>query len=305
MVHLDPSHLWTTYMRDGKFERAWRISDGIMRTPSARRTDEVPRHLQMVWSGAPLKNKRVLVRCYHGLGDTIQFIRYAPVVRSVAAELIVLAQPKLVPLLSTMSEIDTLLPLNDYVSEVDYDVDIEVMELPYAFRTTLSTVPARIPYLHVRQAALVRGNALCVGIVWTAGDWDERRSVPSSMLESLADIPNIDWHSLQHEAELTSPDYVTTFSGGGDILQTAEVIRALDLLITVDSMPAHLAGALGVEVWNLLQYDADWRWMGGRDDTPWYPTMKLFRQDIPGDWTSVLARVSAELKQKLKSTVGL
>src|ERR671932_14884 len=140
---------WMACMRRGAFEAAWAISDAVLRARAGVPCWHWPRHLQYIWDGTPLAGKRVLGRCYHGLGDTIQFIRYAPLIKAIAAEVIVWAQPPLLPLLEMVQGIDQLLPLHDGVPEVEYDVDVEVMELPHIFRTTPETIPLTISYLHV------------------------------------------------------------------------------------------------------------------------------------------------------------
>jgi hypothetical protein len=288
---------WFREMRRGDWEAAWRASDAILRAHAGVDCWHRPRHEQWVWDGTPLDGKRVLVRCYHGLGDTLQFIRYLPKVRAIAAETIVWAQPALIPLLRTADGIDRLEPLHDGAYEGEHDVDVEVMELAHVFRSTPGTLPATVPYLHAAPAPLPRDGRLAVGLVWRAGDWDERRSLPFSLLQPLAELPGIDLHVLQRGPALDEcPPAWGTRSGCDDVLQAARVMRALDLVITVDSMPAHLAGALGVPVWTLLIHDADWRWMEGRGDTPWYPTMRLFRQPAPGEWAPVVRRVADELR---------
>jgi hypothetical protein len=301
----DASDLWMRHMRRGEFEPAWEISDAMLRSRAGQPCWHLPRHLQYVWDGRPLEKKRVLVRCYHGLGDTIQFIRYAPLLQAVAAEVMVWTQDALIPLLRSMRGIDRLLPLHDGSPGVEYDVDLEVMELPHVFRTTLENVPAEIPYLHVDPAVLESDARLAVGIVWKAGDWEERRSIPFPLLAPLADVPGITLHVLQRGPGLAERcAEFGIISGSDEALETARIIRALDLLISVDTLPAHLAGALGVPVWNLLHADPDWRWMAGRDDSPWYPTMRLFRQERRGEWEAVIRRVVAELK-KLVERAGV
>jgi len=288
---------WFRAMRRGDFAVAWRASDAILRLHAGVACGHRPRHEQWVWDGTPLAGKRVLVRCYHGLGDTLQFIRYLPLVKRIAAETIVWAQPALIPLLRTAEGIDRLEPLHDGAYEGDYDVDVEVMELAHVFRSTADTLPDAVPYLHAAPAPLARDGRPAVGLVWRAGDWDERRSIPFPLLAPLAEIPNVDLHVLQRGPALDEcPPGFGTRSGRDGVMEAARVIRALDLVITVDSMPAHLAGALGVPVWTLLIHEPDWRWMTGRDDSPWYPTMRLFRQPAPGDWEMVIRRVAAELK---------
>jgi len=235
----------------------------------------------------------VLIRCYHGLGDTIQFIRYAPLVRRTAAEVIVWAQPRLMPLLEGAPGVDRALPLHDGAPEAEYDVDIEVMELPYAFRTTVETIPNRVPYL-TAPTTLLSGRRPRVGIAWRAGDWNHDRSIPFSDLLPLLDRHALSWYPLQfgrpaqeHHSRLNSIDTQT-------ICRLASVIVSLDLVISIDSMPAHLSGALGVPVWTLLPSAADWRWMADREDSPWYPTMRLFRA-TDGGWSSTIERISDAL----------
>src|SRR3712207_6559067 len=142
------------HMRRGEFEAAWALSDAVLRARAGVPCWHLPRHLQYIWDGTPLAGKRVLVRCYHGLGDTIQFIRYVPLVSAIAAEVIVWAQPALIPILRTVRGIGRLLPLHTGAPAVEYDLDVEVMELPHVFRTTLATLPAEVPYLHVEPVPL-------------------------------------------------------------------------------------------------------------------------------------------------------
>ena len=207
-------------------------------------------------------------------------------------------------LVATAAGVDRVLPLHDGTPEVDYDVDVEVMELPFVLRADPGTLPAAVPYLHVAGGTRPSGpsldGGLNVGVVWRAGDWDDRRSVPVGLLaERLGGVPGVTWHALQHgPAAAERPASFGTSPPTGDPTATARHMLGLDLIVTVDSFPAHLAGALGVPVWTLLHADADWRWMAGQDDSPWYPTMRLFRQDAgrPGDWGPVLDRVAAALR---------
>jgi len=289
---------WMRHMREGDWEAAWRVSDAVLRSHAGEPCWHLPRHEQWIWDGTPLDGKRVLIRCYHGLGDTLQFIRFAPRVKEIAAEVTVWAQPSLIPLLRTARGIDRLLPLHDGDVGIDYDVDVEVMELSHVFRSTPETLPADVPYLHADPAPLETSGRLAVGIIWKAGDWDERRNVPYPLLAPLADIPGVELHLLQRGSGLAERrEGFGILSGSDDPTEAARVMRALDLVVSIDSMPAHLAGALGVPVWTLLHADPDWRWMRDRDDTPWYPTMRLFRQERPGDWETVIARVADELRR--------
>lgn len=290
-------------MQRGAFEEAWKINDADLAARAGKPCWQWPRHLQYIWDGTPLNGKRVLVRCYHGLGDTIQFIRYAPLIKSVAHEVIVWAQPPLIPLLQTVAGIDRLLPLHDGTPEVAYDVDVEIMELPHLFRTTVATIPLSVPYIQVAPDYLsTKKKGLAVGLVWKAGDWDERRSIPFSFLQPLARIPGIRLYMLQAGAALAGwQEGCGIHPGEFSLFEYGRVIKGLDLLITVDSMPAHMAGALGIPVWNLLHAGADWRWMQHREDSPWYATMRLFRQERPGDWKGVISRVCNELEKLTKA----
>ncbi|PSR54231.1 ADP-heptose--LPS heptosyltransferase [Adhaeribacter arboris] len=291
--------LWMYHMRHGAFEEAWKKSDKDLKARVGQPCWHWPRHFQYIWDGTPLAGKRVLVRCYHGLGDTIQFIRYVPLLKEMAKEVMVWAQAPLIPLLETVPGINQLLPLHDGTPEVAYEVDVEIMELPHVFRTTLATIPAQSPYLHVDSIHLSPNNGLTkVGLVWKAGDWDERRSIPFSYLAPLAELSGIQLYILQADAPANGWDGKSgIYPGNFNLSDYARLVKGLDLMITVDSMPAHLAGALGIPVWTLLHLEADWRWMVNRNDSPWYPTMRLFRQTEASDWTGVIQRVANELKK--------
>ena len=294
------------HMRNGEFEKVWKLSDRALEERAGKPCWHLPRHLQYIWDGTPLAGKRVLVRCYHGLGDTIQFIRYIPALKEIAEQVIVWAQAPLLPLLETVPGIDRLLQLHDGRPDAEYDVDVEIMELPHLFRTTLETLPAKVPYLHA-EPVLLSGNSenFKAGLVWRAGDWDSRRSIPFENLLPLFDLEKTDIYILQAGAE--SAGWKPGFGihpGEFDMYDYAGVIKGLDLMISVDSMPVHLAGALGVPVWNLLHSDADWRWMNHPDESPWYPTMRLFRQEKAGEWKAVIDKVVTELKKNSSTISG-
>ena len=283
---------WLTSATNGDLEDAWCASDRIR--ARSQRDFALPRHVQQIWDGTELNQRRVLIRCYHGFGDTIQFIRYAPLVRARAREVIVWAPARLLPLLQSASGIDRLLPLHDGTPDVDYDVDVEVMELPYVFRTTLASVPRDVPYLSATPRTLTSSRPR-VGIVWRSGPWNTSRSIPFARCAPLLDRGDLSWYSLQQSLFPDERHGNLRQVDCGTIEATAEYIAALDLVITIDSMAAHLAGALGIPVWTLLVHDADWRWMAGRSDCPWYPTMRLFRQTCQGNWDSVIDEVSRRL----------
>ena len=228
----------------------------------------VPRHLQRIWDGRPIDGRRVLVRCYHGLGDTIQFARFLPLLARRAASVVVWAQPALIPLLSTLAAPLELLPLHDGVPEARYDVDVEIMELAWLLRTTLATLPRDVPYLHVEPdgalAFLDRAQveALNVAVVWRAGAWNPSRSIATEDASSLADVPGVACFATEPRSAAA---HVADWRGGwqpcDSVDALARFVAGVDLLVCVDTMCAHLAGALGVPVWTLLARDADWRWI--------------------------------------------
>ena len=299
-VVVDKFNEWIDAMRRGDFATAWKISDALLLTRRDEDQWRLQRWQQSIWNGSDVAGKRVLVRCYHGLGDTIQFIRYASLLKKVAAEVIVWVQPSLIPLLRGVSGIDRLLPLHDGVPDVEYDVDVELGELPFVFRTTMESIPAEVPYVFVEPARLASNGRLRVGLIWESGDWDMRRSVPFSQVRRLSEVARVEWHILQREPLRAGWDgRLGVISGGDNPLDDARVMRALDLVISVDTMTAHLAGALGQKTWTLLPFNSDWRWMLDRDDSPWYPTMRLFRQPAPGRWDVVIDQVVRELKRNL------
>ncbi|HEY0938689.1 MAG TPA: hypothetical protein VGE08_01210 [Steroidobacter sp.] len=286
---------WVQAMRCGDFPTAWRISDGVLkqRLRKGELCDSWPRHLQFIWRGEPLAGRRLFVRCYHGLGDTLQFVRLLATPRLRAAEITLWAQPQLLTLLRTVRGIDHLLPLHEGEPDVDYDVDVELMELPHALRIDSSDLPGPLPYIYVSAPPCSSLRTRRIGICWRSGDWRTQRSIPVETLRPLASLPDIRWFNLQFPSEPC--ELPAAPIACRDLAEMAVRLRLLNLVITVDTMTAHLAGALGLPVWLLLDHDPDWRWMSGRDDSPWYPTMRLFRQRRPGDWAGVIEEVRSEL----------
>jgi hypothetical protein len=287
-------------MRRGDFTAAWTISDEVLRRriQSNQHCEDWPRHLQYVWRGDDLRNKQVLVRCYHGLGDTLQFIRFAALLGGLARRTILWVQPELIELAKSTPGVDQAMPLHDGVPNVQYDVDIEIMELPHALRVTSEMLHEPVPYLFAGSGQ-DNPDIRRIGLVWRSGRWDPRRSIATELLAQLRKSVPFDLFSLQLDA---SPAELAALGAADwrsfDICQLAARLVRLDLLITVDTMMAHLAGALGRPVWTLLPDDCDWRWMEGRKDTPWYPSMRLFRQQRKGDWRDVLDDVAAQLKSR-------
>jgi hypothetical protein len=304
------SHPWIQAMKSGNFAQAWEVSDAYLRARLAAGMPPHtgPRHLQHIWDGRSLVDKRVLVRCYHGLGDTIQFIRFAAPLRKIAREVVVWAQPPLLSLLATAPGVDHVLPLHDGIPDVEFDCDLEIMELAHSLRVDDRSIRCAVPYFSVdRQLERLSKHRreLAVGVVWRSGGWDERRSIPVDRLSALSHVSGVRLFSLQcgpaapEAARIPAEDVASS-----DVGQAALTLSRLDLLISVDTFAAHLAGALGVRVWLLLHSDCDWRWMQHRTDTPWYPTMRLFRQPSAGNWATVIDEVMARLDQFPPPEVG-
>lgn len=185
-------------MRRGDFAAAWAVSDAILAARAGEPRWHRPRHEQQLWDGTPLAGRRVLVHCYHGMGDTLQFARFLPRVAALGAELTVWAQPALLPLLATLRGAGRIIPLHDGAPGVARDVDVEIMELSHALRVEPRELAACVPYLRVPPSPLPRDEGLAVGLVWRAGAWDGRRSVPFPLLEPLAEVSGVELHLLQH-----------------------------------------------------------------------------------------------------------
>ena len=280
-------------MRNGEFEAAWKISDRIL---NAMQTD-LPLHFKPVWNGESIDGKWVLVRCNRGLGDSIQCARWLPLVKARSRSLNIVCVPPLGEVFSASADVDRVFT-SEEACDADADVEVEIMELPYLFRTTLDSLPRQVPYVFPKLNRRVRPShtRMRVGLVWQAGDWDRRRSIPFDSLGPIFEVAGIDFIILQLE-----PRAAGWTPGRGapvpceTLYKTAQVMRTLDLMISVDTMTAHLAGALGVPTWTLLHSDPDWRWLKTGDESPWYPTMRLFRQEIAGDWHPVMAAVALQL----------
>jgi Flp pilus assembly protein TadD len=247
---------------------------------------------QPLWDGSPLAGKRILLWAEQGLGDTIQFVRFAELVKEAGGTVVLECQPPLARLLRTCPWIDEPIPYGEPLP--DFDVHAPLQSLPRILRTTLGTIPAHVPYLSA-DADLVRSwkerlatcRGLRTGLVWAGNPhnrYDPQRSIPKERLETLMRTPGVDWFSLQKE-DLP-----------GDFSDAAALIANLDLVISVDTAAAHLAGALAKPVWTLLPFAPDFRWLMELEHSPWYPSMRLFRQPAAGDWDSVLTRVRQALE---------
>lgn len=298
---------WICHMLLGDFHTAWLESDAIQ-----KRGQPDPHRF---WDGRPFEGRHVLIRCLHGLGDTIQFIRYARLIRRHAAALTIEAQPALKLLIQQSDLADGVITWGE--PEPAWDQQMEVIELPRVFRTTLETIPSEIPYVTAPSltgvAPLDPARSLRVGVVWASSGYNTARSIPFRCVETLFATERVSFSSLQADDERAqlapwlsqTPSRVSDcYDPSGCVLATASRIKHLDLVITVDTMVAHLAGAMAKPVWTLLPFQCDWRWMIVREDSPWYPTMRLFRQPDPGNWSAVINRVARELEMLVAAKLG-
>ena len=253
-------------------------------------------YLQPQWDGQEYADKTVLIHAEQGLGDTIQFIRYAPLCRARGGRVVFECPKPLVELLRGVDGVDQMVSRGEPVSPFDFHTPL--LNLPRIFGTTLADIPAPPPLDPVE-------GRLRVGIVWQGNPrhkTDRNRSCPLNHFEALARRDDLTFYSLQVgpvaadledlAVDASIHDMGTQLNNFAD---TAAVVAQLDLVITVDTAMAHLVGALARPVWTLLPFAPDWRWLLGRDDSPWYPTMRLFRQARPGDWHDVFDRVDRAL----------
>lgn len=294
---------WQGHMLLGRFGCAWGESDRVTRSLNTA-NDGARNWGDPLWDGKPLTERRVRIRCEHGLGDAIQFLRYAPEVHKICPVVLVEAAPELHAIISGIGGIDRIYAY-DAAPARDFETTIECMELPHIFRSSVSSIPTRVPYISVAADRMTKARDLLrdlqsvkrVAIAWASSEWNPERNAPYELVEKLLDTPGISLISVQHGDECArlrvsgEARVLDTAADCPDIADTAAVLAQCDLLITVDTMVAHLAGALGRPVWLLLTWNSDWRWMLRGCESPWYPTMRIFRQPRPGEWSVVIENV--------------
>src|SRR5579884_2607379 len=312
-LHWNRSLFW---LQKGDFERGSPEYEWRWKKPTAPVYGRRPRTFaQPRWDGGSLEGKRVLLYMEQGLGDMLQFIRYARLLQERGGRVLVECPTFLVPLLATCPGVDQTVAEGSALP--DFDVQAPLLSLPGLCGTTLETVPAEVPYLfppqervmHWRErlAEYVSNAEYKVGIVWQGNPhhrWDHHRSVPLERFAPLARVPGVRLFSVQHghgTEQLQHTRLPIVPLEVGDFQQTACILKNLDLVVTVDTATAHLAGALGVPTWILLSAISDWRWLFDRSDSPWYPTVRLFRQTHVDDWTPVFRRVARALGARARN----
>jgi hypothetical protein len=282
-----------------QYEARWQIPSLII----PKRDFPQPR-----WEGQPFPGQTLLLHFEQGLGDTLMFVRYAKQVKALGGRVLLAAQVPLADLVATCPGVDEVIPHGAPIPP--FDLQVPLLSLPSVFKTDLDSIPAEIPYLDIPEQVPNREwiartlseseGQTRIGLVWAGNrshKGDAQRSIPPSALEILGALPGIAWHSFQIDTpELPPlPGIVSLDPMLRNLSSTAYALSGMDLVITVDTALAHLSGALGVPTLLLLPFYPDWRWMFGRDDSPWYPTMRLYRQSTPGDWQGVFHRIVADL----------
>ncbi|WP_277185914.1 tetratricopeptide repeat protein [Caballeronia sp. BR00000012568055] len=332
VLEIDPSRVPTqlnlsmSMLRDGRFEEAWPLYESRY-AESSFWGDEAalrvkPQLPAQEWQGESLKDRSLLVWPEQGYGDSLQFARYFPLLKAKGLKQLTVVCPRaLVSLFERIEGVDTCLPLEDARDLPKHDFWCFTMSVPLQMGTTLANVPASVPYLTASAERIAHWEArvpeapLNVGLVWagdprpqlnSAHETDQRRSLHARAFLPLLNTPGVRFVSLQKGAS-TQPqiDELPPAVRPLDLMHevesfadTAAIITQLDLIITVDTSVAHLAAAMGKPVWMLSRYDGCWRWLNDRDDSPWYPTMRLFRQVRPGDWDEVIGRVQKALTER-------
>jgi tetratricopeptide (TPR) repeat protein len=305
-------------LMNGQFKEGWAAYES--RFGMSTYKTNVNNVRERLWDGSPLKGRRLLVHVEQGFGDTLQFVRYLPLLRrrEPGETIFLVCEPELLPVLNQVEGYDEIFALRSD-NKVEYDVQIPLLSLPNRFGTSLETIPNETPYLAAPKEAKAklkrgRGTKLAVGIVWagrpTHSD-DRFRSCPIRWFSTLFDIPGVEFFSLQWgprageiEPYLDNKNVTSLSDSLTDFGETAAFIEQLDLVIAIDTAVAHLAGALGKPVWTLLAYGGEWRWLFRREDSPWYPAMRLCRQAILGDWRPVFQRMKTALVRMAEETTA-
>jgi len=295
-------------LAEGNFAEGWQNCEARWETHQFK--EARPQFSQPQWKGEDLRGARILVYSEQGLGDTLQFARYLPLLAARGATIILQVQPGLRRLLENSGGAAQLLVAGEETPAFDWHCPL--LSLPLAFGTEVSSIPAPIPYLRAPEEAValwsqrLDPDRLRVGLVWSGNPTHARNRDRSMTVEAMARLSRMEkaaFYSLQMGASAATPDapsgtsIVNLSDQTHDFADTAAIVANLDLVITVDTSVAHLAGGMGKPVWILLHRVADWRWLLDREDSPWYPTARLFRQTVAGDWSGVMERVEGELRE--------
>ena len=290
----------------GDLPKGWEQYEARLQRPESSKPQPHPDHPK--WGGGSFVGKTLLVDWEQGLGDTLMFVRYAPHLKALGGRVIWSVQQSLADVIATCPGVDEVVPFGDPLPP--FDLHVPLLSLPWVFRTELTSIPAGIPYLHVpgkvpnreRLIGVLEASAgrIRIGLAWVGNPThvrDSERSMPAGVLAPLAALPNVAWHSFHFGLveEAPFPGITPLSPLLGSFADSALAVAAMDLVITVDTALAHLAGALGIPTFLLLHAFPDWRWLLRREDSPWYPSLRVYLQPNPGDWDSVLRQVLADL----------
>jgi len=311
-LKLDPSNLYIEYERGflsllfGDLPQGWRRYEARFQVPGLvgpKRDFPQPR-----WNGEPFPGKTLLLHYEQGFGDTIQFVRFAPRVKALGGRVILAAQAQLAELVATCAGLDEVIPHG--VPLPSFDLQLPLLSLPYVLGIELEDIPADVPYLDIpprvpnaeriaERLAESEGKTR-IGLVWAGHSIhknDRVRSAPPACLAPLGALPEVAWHSFQLGSDEMAPlpGIISLAPHLADFSDTAYALSGMDLVLSVDTVVAHLAGALGIPTLLMVPYSPDWRWLLEREDSPWYPTLRIYRQPAPGDWDGLVRRMLEDL----------
>jgi tetratricopeptide (TPR) repeat protein len=323
-LHLDPANPFAhfnramVYLKRGQFREGWLEYEWRWKCGLVKRAN-IPRPR---WDGTPLNGRAIMIHTEQGLGDALQFIRFLPEIKRQGGKVVLACQKALHPLLQTLPWIDEWFPI-DEPGAISFDVYAPLLSLPALLGVTEASIPREVPYVHPDRARVERWRGriqalpgIKVGVCWHGSvtfQGNALRSMSLAQFAALAPIPGVTLVSLQKgpgveqiEANRANvPMHVfDDLDRDAPFVDSAAIMQHLDLVITTDTAVAHLAGALARPVWVALSMGCDWRWLIGRSDSPWYPTMRLFRQTAFGNWPGVFQEVADALREKLSGRFG-
>lgn len=307
------------FLLRGNFKQGWQEYEARLHSPEVIKRFGFREFSEPIWDGSDIGDKTLLVYAEQGYGDAIQFCRYLPLLQARIQHLFFECRPELLRLMRGLTGGITCIARRDDSREptIPFDYRIPMMSLPRIFGTELNTIPANVPYLIPDPALIqqwrtrIQDNGLRVGLVWAGSPSHQSnryRSLSLEQLLPLANIPDVSFYSLQKGVAAAQaahpPTGMKLIDLSGDITDfsdTAAIISNLDLVISVDTSVAHLAGALGRPAWVMLYFPAEWRWLLDRNDSPWYPSMRLFRQSSTREWGPVLQQMASALRALVSS----
>ena len=311
-LRIDPESTYLEYERGfldllfGDLSRGWQRYEARFKVPGL--VAPTRQFTQPRWEGQPFAGQTLLLHYEQGFGDTIMFVRFTPQVKALGGRVLLAAQASLAELVATCPGVDEVIPHG--LPLPPFDLQLPLLSLPLVLHATLDTIPAEIPYLNlparipnrepIAEVLAASEGKTRVGLVWAGSSIhknDRVRSLPTEALVPLGVLPNVAWYSFQlgMTVEAPLPGIVSLAPLLSNFSDTAYALSGMDLVITVDTVLAHLAGALGIPTLLVIPYSPDWRWLLDREDSPWYPTMRIYRQPEPGDWQGVIQKLVGDL----------